>query len=103
MVYFVRLLVCCALLWSSTTLEIPSAIKSQPWRAVRLAENRKDGFHFVASGFILVRAGKTYVVTSAHVLEKVSNRTQFYADFEKPVEGHLAVVLSTDEVSDIAL
>ena len=43
------------------------------------------------------------MVTSAHVLERVADRAQLYADFEKPVGGHRADVLSTDEVADIAL
>lgn len=81
----------------------PKSIEFQKWRLVRLAEHKHDGFHFLATGFVLVRDGQTYVVTCRHTLAEVGNREQLYADFGPPVMAHLAVVLGEDKTSDTAI
>jgi len=111
MIHFIKLIVCCAIvLWASPTTdappalppEIPNAVVVQKWRSLRLAEKRGNGFPFLGTGFALIRSGKAYVVTNAHILKKASDQKQIYADFEKPIDAHHAEILATDEMSDIA-
>jgi len=82
---------------------LPTEIKSQEWRIVRLAERKEDGFHFAATGFALTHKGKTYVITNRHVVAGVSNFADFYAEFHPPVNAHLVKVLFTDQTHDIAV
>lgn len=82
---------------------LPTVIKSQEWRIVRLAERKEDGLHFAATGLALTHNGKTYVITSSHVVASVSNLARFYAEFLSPGNAHLVKVLSTDPTSDIAV
>lgn len=87
----------------SPTLVLPTPIASQKWRVVRLARQEKDGFHFLATGVALVRQKKTYVVTSAHVMEKVADPTKIYADFPPPVNAHPVSVLARSSRGDIVV
>jgi trypsin-like peptidase len=82
---------------------LPAAIASQEWRIIRLAESEQDGFHFVTTGFALVRKQKTYVITSGHIREKVKNPFELYADFAAPVKAHPARILSVDRTADVAV
>jgi hypothetical protein len=82
---------------------LPTSIASQEWRIVRLAEKEPDGFHFVATGFALVRNKKAFVVTSAHILEKVHDPSKFYADFAPPMKAHAVTVWSKDSTDDLAV
>lgn len=83
--------------------QLPKKIASQEWRIIRLAERQPDGFRFVATGFALAREGKTYVITNAHVLEKVKDPSKFYADFAPPMNAHVVTLLSKDLTDDLAL
>ena len=85
-----------------TSLALPAAIKSQEWRIVRLAEKERDGFHFVATGFALVRNEETYVITCDHVLGRRKNPVE-YADFAAPLYARPIRVLAEDPASDIAV
>ena len=68
-----------------------------------MAERRKEGFRFVATGLALVRNNRTYIITNEHVLRKLINRNQFYADFAPPVNAHQIRLLSANSNDDIAI
>jgi len=84
-------------------VQLPTAVQSQKWRVVRIAESQNDGFHFLATGFALVRNQKAYVITSRHILEKVKDQAKLYADFVPPVGAHPATILAADPLADILI
>lgn len=81
----------------------PPSVISQRWRILRLARKREDGFHFVATGFVITRLGKTYVVTCAHVVDKSAGGTPLYADFPSPLNAHPTTVVAVNREADLAL
>jgi Trypsin-like peptidase domain len=91
------------LLQAPPSPRLPKAIASQEWRILKLAEREQDGFHFVGTGFALVRKEKAFVITNAHVLEKIKHLTELYADFGPPGNAHSMIVLSKDVTDDIAV
>jgi len=82
---------------------LPPPIVSQRWRVLRLARRKEDGFHFVATGFAIARPERTYVVTCAHVIEKVGTGTPLFADFQSPINAHATLVLAKSADPDIAI
>ena len=83
--------------------EPPPSIVNQRWRILRLARKREDGFHFVATGFLVTRSKKTYIVTCAHVVDSSVGSAPLYADFAYPLNAHPTSVLAANSVSDLAL
>jgi S1-C subfamily serine protease len=81
----------------------PLPVKSQEWRIVRLAEMKKDGFHFVQSGVAVVRMKRVFVITCLHFVNKLSGEDRLYVDFEPPVHAHKANIVWADEASDLAV
>ena len=83
--------------------EPPPSIVSQRWRILRLARKREDGFHFVATGFVITRSTRTYIVTCSHVVDNSTDAAPLYADFAYPLNAHRTFVLATNSASDLAL
>jgi S1-C subfamily serine protease len=81
----------------------PPSVVSQRWRILRLARKREDGFHFVATGFVITGPGKTYVVTCAHVVDKSAGGAPLYADFPSPLNAHPTTVVALNREADLAL
>jgi S1-C subfamily serine protease len=81
----------------------PPSVVSQRWRILRLARKRQDGFHFVATGFVVTRSRKTYVVTCAHVVDKSGGEAPLYADFPSPLNAHPTTVVAVNREADLAL
>jgi S1-C subfamily serine protease len=99
----ILLLVVSTLIQQWDRCEPPPSIVSQRWRIVRLARKREDGFHFVATGFVITRSRRTYIVTCAHVVDNSAGAAPLYADFAYPLNAHPTSLLATNSVSDLAL
>jgi len=99
----VLLLVVSTLIQQRDLCEPPPSIVNQRWRIVRLARKREDGFHFVATGFVITRSKRTYIVTCAHVVDNSAGAAPLYADFAYPLNAHPTSLLATNSVSDLAL
>lgn len=86
---------------------IPGQVNSQKWRAVRIAARQPEGFHFLGTGFGLVRGGKVFVITNEHTLQKAHERygagTEIWVDFQPPVHAHQSQLMATDGLHDLAI
>lgn len=82
-------------------------VEANRWRAVRIAARVSGRFHFVGSGFVLVRIGKAYVVTNTHLVSKAranwGEGVELWADFSSPVNAHPLQVLGHDSAADVVV
>lgn len=85
---------------------LPRAI-SQFWRVVAIVRKDVGGKpKFLASGFVLIRGQRLYVVTNNHVIEEAKRRfgenTEFFASFHNK-EMHSLRLVAAKKHTDVAI
>ncbi|MBI4279637.1 MAG: trypsin-like peptidase domain-containing protein [Armatimonadetes bacterium] len=83
-------------------------VEAQKWRLARVLVRQGRGFAFQGSGFILVRAQRSFIMTNRHIVEQA--RTRLGSTVEiwaspafAPKRAHPAEILTADEVADLAI
>jgi hypothetical protein len=89
------------------SMNVPEAVAAQRWRVIRVASKVPRGVVFCGTGFTLVRRGKAFIITTAHVVDEARSKPgatgRLYVDFAPPVNSHPVISIESDAFNDVAV